>query len=56
MNALIKAPASFGFALFLLAGPAWSQTAPQGMMLAQSEQDALDRWQKMSVEEKQEMR
>ena len=56
MNAIAKATAGFGFALFLLAAPAWSQTAPGAVMLAQGERDALDRWQKMSPEEKQEMR
>src|SRR6266568_6310666 len=35
---------------------AWSQSAPRGMILAQADKDALERWQHMTPEEKQEMR
>ena len=48
---------SFLWLLILLsAAPAWSQSGPRGVILAQADKDAVERWQRMTAEEKQEMR
>ncbi|HET9917048.1 MAG TPA: DUF3106 domain-containing protein, partial [Candidatus Binatia bacterium] len=52
----VRSAIPFGVAALLLAAPAWSQTVKPDPAPAQSEQESLDRWQKMSPDEKQETR
>src|SRR5581483_1677142 len=54
---LLKSAAGLlGLLAVLGAAPASAQSAPRGETLAQSDNDALERWQRMSPEQKQELR
>ena len=44
------------FALLLVASAAWAQSGPRAEQLAQSDQERLERWQRMTPEQKQELR
>ena len=44
------------FALLLIASAAWAQSGPRFEQLAQSDQERLERWQRMTPEQKQELR
>ena len=47
----------FFLLLILLPPPAsWSVSAPPGQVLAQNDQESLERWQRMTPQEKQELR
>ena len=56
MKLLSKAAIALGLAAALLTPRASSQAAQPSAMAAQSEQESGERWEKMSPQEKQEMR
>ena len=53
----LKTAASFLWLLTLLIAPAaWAQPAPRAEVFAQNDNDTLERWQRMTPEQKQELR